>query len=119
MLQVPSPWAELPLTLPPAAAEHWARPATAEDVVTQPTPAGQRSAQDDIAHLEREATQRQYAELPRRIVHAFLDNLPTADHQSALVVHDILENEEKLSDDILKAIAEVFECLVHKPALPY
>ena len=80
--------------LPPAAAEHWDRPATAEDVAT----------------LERQATQRQDAELPERIVHAFLDNLPLTDDQSARRVTEILEDETTLSDDALKAIAEVFEC---------
>ena len=96
--------------VPPAAAEHWARPATAEDVATQPTPAEHGAAQDDIAHLERQATQRQHAELPGRIVHAFLNNLPITDDQAARTVHDILEDEATLLDDALKAIAEVFEC---------
>jgi len=96
--------------VPLAAAEHSARPAAAEDVATQPTPAEQRPAQDDIAHLERQATQRQNAELPARIVHAFLDDLPTTDDQAASIVNEILEDEDRLSDDTLKAIAEVFEC---------
>ena len=93
-----------------AAAEHRAGPATAEDVATQPTPAEHRSAQDDIAHLERQATQRQHAELPARIVHAFLDNLPITDHHSASIVNEILEDEDSLSDVTLEVIAEVSEC---------
>ena len=53
---------------------------------------------------------RQHAELPARIVRAFLDNLPITDHQSGSIVYEILEDEGSLSDDTLKAIAEVFEC---------
>ncbi len=96
--------------VPPAAAEHWARASTAEDIATQPTPAEHWTAQVDIAHLERRATQRQHAELPERIVHAFLDDVPITDDQSARRVTEILEDETKLSDDALRAIAEVFEC---------
>ena len=48
--------------------------------------------------------------MPARIVHAFLDDLPSTDHDAALIVHEILEDEIKFSDETLKAIADVFEC---------
>ena len=43
-------------------------------------------------------------------MHAFLDNLPITDRQSASIANEILEDEDSPSDDTLKAIAEVFEC---------
>ena len=64
----------------------------------------------DIAHLQWQAAQRQHAEVPARIVHAFLDDLPTTDHQAASIVNAILENEETLPDESLNGIFEVFEC---------
>jgi hypothetical protein len=79
--------------LPPAAAEHWDRPAAAADVAT----------------LQRQATQRMNAALPTSIIHAFLHYLPLRDDHAATRVTEILEDETRLSDDDLAAIARVFE----------
>ena len=72
-----------------AAAEHRAHPAIAEEVTTPPTPAEQSPAQDDIAEPQRQATQRQHAELLARIAHAFLDDLPITYQQPASIVNEI------------------------------
>jgi len=121
-------------TLPPAAAEHRARPAAAEDFALQPTPADSAAAPSaeqrqpplescasseehwdrpaaaaDVATLERQATQRMNAALPTSIIHAFLDYLPLTDDHAATRVTEILDDETKLSDDDLAAIASVFE----------
>ena len=96
--------------VPPAAAEHSPRAATAEDVAPQPPRPEHGAAHENIAHPQRQATQRQYAELPASIVYAFLNDAPMTDDQSARKVTEILEDEATLPDDELKAIADVFEC---------
>ena len=73
--------------------EHWDRPAAAADVAT----------------LQRQATQRMNAALPTSIIHAFLDYLPLTDDHAAARVTEVLDDETKLSDDDLAAIASVFE----------
>ncbi len=65
----------------------------------------QKGAEPDLV----EHRQRQHAEVPARIVHAFLDGLPTTDHEADSIIWAILENEEKMPDESLKAIAVVFE----------
>ena len=49
------------------------------------------------------------AALPTSIIHAFLDYLPLTDDHAATRVTEILDDETKLSDDDLAAIASVFE----------
>jgi len=42
-------------------------------------------------------------------VSAFLCGLATTDHEASATVHDILDDEEKLSNEAFAAIAEVLE----------
>ena len=65
---------------------------------------------EDIPALERQATQRRHAEVPACIVNAFLGGLPPTDYQAASIVNEMLEDEAKLADEALEAIAQVFEC---------
>ena len=96
----------------------WPQPAIAQhrDDEEEPVAAEQQDEHEDIEHLHEEAEtaaaehrQRQRAEVPERIVHAFLDWLPTTDDSAAAIMIAILDNQDKLSSASLVAISDVFE----------
>ena len=81
-----------------------------ESAESESAAAEHRNAHEDIEHLQQQATQRQHAQVPACIVHAFLHCLPTTEHQPASIVTRILEDDERMSSVSLTAIANVFEC---------
>ena len=77
-----------------------------EDLLQQgasnaPTAAEHRAAEESIEDLKRQAVQRQHAEVPARIVCAFLQGLPATDHEACSRINEILENEEQLPEESL------------------
>ena len=80
------------------------------DEDTELAAAEHQDTHEDIEDLQREATQRQHAEVPDCRVHVFFNCLPAIDDRAACIVIEVLDNEAKLPFDSIDAIAAVFEC---------